>query len=1726
MDALGEILLELENPLETTRARAVINLVRYNHEKAIPHLERTANKDESPQVRYLARKGLKLLRDRALSADQGQGKTEFLAANIEEFVSTLVTSTDADDRRHGFKLAAHLNNPDLYPLLAEAYEQEDTPFLKPMMVHVMAMIGGEKARRHVEMALGSPEHRLRAGAVEAAALLQDKKLMNKVIPLLQDDDHRVAANAALALKDYGSIRVMEALESMLTSDDINRRDSAVFALSEMRDDMALPLLVRASHDPSKSVRIKAEKGLENLAAEGSVPAVEILERIRKEDSEGLTDYFTLAVADTTTSYLAHEDFSIRLKAVKDILKAGDLTRLPAVKEALGAESDTFVKSSLVRAIGELGSEDDIETLIPFLIDREPRVRANAVEAAGNLTSCEDWLKKLLPALKDRNNRVRANAAVALNESYPLEAMATLREMAAEADVRMKLSAAYACLEVGTDPAAAILGNLARERDLRVSEKALTALAILRDRGNQAADRIMVKLEETQEGLISTDSFVAFDDGSVIQLSPDSPPATIDAGPPPAGEASIASSLKLEYNLKAGVELPKPPIPGEKVSASRDRVFDGRADHPTLTSGIRTRLGTKTDKYVLAGEVGRGGMGIILNAFDTDIRREVAMKIITGRKSEAREFLERFVEEAQVQGQLEHPNICPVHDLGVDPNGRIYFTMKMVKGSSLAGMIKEAGRDESTVDPRWLTEVLNIFLKICDGIAFSHSRGVIHRDLKPDNIMVGDFGEVYVMDWGLAKIVGTEDFHHDELIITDRSENVLEMKTMTGSVVGTPAYMPPEQSKGVVEEMDERSDIYSLGALLYELLTLKHPFTGNTPWDIMEKVNSDRPEPPGKRTPQRRIPPELDAVVLKCLEKDKDDRYQSVLELKQEIELFLSGRPIGAMEYSLWQVSKKWVGRNRVLASSILAVLLVIITSAAVAYFNMSRSRTSEQIARVQAEQQKQIAEKNEQTAKEAQQQAENQWARAEEQKREADKMRAQAFEQKKKAEQNRELAETRMREAQVQMTIAQKNLLESRLNQARFLIESNEPGEAVKELRAIRQDMEAHLVPPFPFIDLLTWKARHIDGRSIYVKDALEHYIGLKGPISCIAINSAGTMVASGDSTGRLVIWDLAEKSARVLKQHNQPITGVAFSPDGKRLAFGDTNLTISLWDVEAGTRLFDIVPHLEITANQFQNTINSLAFSPDGKILAFGTTCDTLVHLYDVEHKRELQALTGHLECVYSVAFSPDGRVLVSGSRDKQLTVWNLETGKSNFTLYGHRGMITDVAFSPNGKLLASTGIDASIRFWDPVTGEAKGILSKQTSYVTSLHFSPDGKRLVSGSTDGAVRFWDLIENKEMASFKEHLLNGQNKRVNSVVFAPDGNHVFSGGADGSVKLWSLEPGQHLREFSISTFNVARLAFSPDSKTLAVGTRADLLVPILLLDVETGEWRGELAGHSGSAEALSFSPDGTMLASGGKNSMLRIWKLPEQSCLASVNIEKERPEETMSILFGKVFSRYVTGSVQTHQDTVSGVSFSPDGKMVAAGVSNGMIKLWDVAEKKITHTFSDSQAAINAVTFNPRGHHLAAGGWGKDIILWDTRTKKLITRLKGHSQPVSFITFSPDGSLLASASYDGTIMLWDIDRMRGVSILKGHVEGVRTAAFSPDGRLLATGSMDSNIMLWDVRKKCHLFTLKGHQGIVVSVVFSPDGRFMASGGFDHTVKIWQFGDALKPVDIEWESIPE
>lgn len=331
-----------------------------------------------------------------------------------------------------------------------------------------------------------------------------------------------------------------------------------------------------------------------------------------------------------------------------------------------------------------------------------------------------------------------------------------------------------------------------------------------------------------------------------------------------------------------------------------------------------------EKYLVSGKLGEGRMGVVLDARDIDIRRDIAIKLINEEDNEQQEWIERFMEEAQVQGQLEHPNIPPVYEMGMEQNSRVYFSMQKVEGDSLReildGIRKE---DPSYTEEYTLTRLLQIFHKICDGLAFAHSRGVIHRDLKPGNIMIGAYGEVHLMDWGLAKIIDREDPHKKQnLVVSDRMEGDV-LHSMSGSVIGTPAYMSPEQAEGKVDQLDERADIYALGGILYRMLTLNPPIYEDDMEKALMRVKNNDILPPSEQAPDRTIPTELEEVVLKAMSGAREDRYQTVSALQEDIRAFQEGRTLEAASYNPIQIAWKWMLLHRT-ASVSTAVMLVLL----------------------------------------------------------------------------------------------------------------------------------------------------------------------------------------------------------------------------------------------------------------------------------------------------------------------------------------------------------------------------------------------------------------------------------------------------------------------------------------------------------------------------------------------------------------------------------------------------------------------------------------------------------------------------------------------------------------------------------------------------------------------------------------------------------------------------------
>ncbi|MEI6126641.1 MAG: serine/threonine-protein kinase, partial [Pseudomonadota bacterium] len=354
----------------------------------------------------------------------------------------------------------------------------------------------------------------------------------------------------------------------------------------------------------------------------------------------------------------------------------------------------------------------------------------------------------------------------------------------------------------------------------------------------------------------------------------------------------------------------------------------------------SRTGAET-KYIFDKELGRGGMGAIFSTVDQDVRRKVAMKVMLPSTSGNTAHIKRFLEEAQITGQLEHPNIVPVHEVGIDEESKIYFTMKLVKGETLEyiiGKLDEVRKEY--VEKYTLGVLLQIFMKVCDGIGYAHSKGVLHRDLKPENIMVGDFGEALVMDWGLAKVLGREDIHTGESS-KSLDDQASAFHTMEGQVMGTPSYMSPEQAHGKISELDERSDIFSLGGILYKMLTYHAPYKGKNAREALDKARKRMLQPPDLRAPQNNIPLELTAISMKAMAREKPDRYASAEDLKHDIQLYLDGKSVSARKDSLFVMAKKWVARNKIAAMGIAgaAVCLIIGIAGAAIYEQQKKQET-------------------------------------------------------------------------------------------------------------------------------------------------------------------------------------------------------------------------------------------------------------------------------------------------------------------------------------------------------------------------------------------------------------------------------------------------------------------------------------------------------------------------------------------------------------------------------------------------------------------------------------------------------------------------------------------------------------------------------------------------------------------------------------------------------------------
>jgi eukaryotic-like serine/threonine-protein kinase len=1059
-------------------------------------------------------------------------------------------------------------------------------------------------------------------------------------------------------------------------------------------------------------------------------------------------------------------------------------------------------------------------------------------------------------------------------------------------------------------------------------------------------------------------------------------------------AAVALPDALRDDLRA--------LPDADVQASL-----GAATDPDATGPFVPAAAPKGDRYQLLRPHAKGGLGEVFVALDRELHREVALKEIQPRYAADPGSRNRFLQEAEVTGRLEHPGIVPVYGLGTYSDGRPYYAMRLIQGETLKDAIVKlhAGRPGVT-----LRGLLTRFVAVCNAVAYAHSRGVLHRDLKPANVMLGKFGETLVVDWGLAKAVGHElarsageGFEEATLLPHSGDSSV---QTQLGSAIGTPAYMSPEQAAGRPGQLGPASDVYGLGATLYTLLTGRPPVEGRDPAEVLGRVRKGDWAPP--RRVKGQTPPALDAVCRKAMALNAGDRYPTALALAADIEAWLADEPVAAYAEPRITRALRWMRRHQraVAASSAALVMAAVGLGAGVLLLTAANERERS--------------------------------------------LRTTAEGKEEEAREQRDEAQRRRDEAWYNLYVASTNLAQrewenGNLTHVHELLDQcvpRRPGDkdlrgwewhylrrlCHGELRVLRGHAGEVLAVAYS-PDGARLATAGADG-TVRVWDVasgkgLRVLSGHRGEVWGVAFSPDGTRLASAGRDGTVRVWGVAAgRELHVFRGHVGPVRAVAYSPDGSRLASADEGGTIGLWDAATGGPLAQFSGH---TADAY-----SVAFSPDGTRLASAGR-DGTVRVWGVAAGRELHVFRGHVGPVRAVAYSPDGSRLASAGDDGTITVWDVAQHGQLRVLKGHLGWVYGLAYGPDGTRLASAGLDGTLRVWDAVSGQERHVLRGHTGRAYGLAYGPDGTQLASAGLDGTARVWDTTGAPGLL-----VLKGHTGIVERVAYSPDGTRLASTGQDGTVRIWDTAGGREVRRFKAHSGWVDGLAYSPDRTRLATGV-GDGRVQVWDL-VKGGDPRAFKA-HEGAVNAVAYSPDGTRLATVGSDGVLRIW---DAAGGAELKVWKGQTGRLVS------------------------VAYSPGGRHLAWAGDAGVVHVWDLVRDEEVRTLR-GQVALLHLAYSPDGSLLGAAGRDGTVHVWDMVGEGPPRLFKGHTNEVNGLAFSPDGARLATSGDDATVRIWDVARGGEVCVLKHHKGEVDGVAFSPDGKRLASGGADGTILILDAR---------------------------------------------------------
>jgi WD40 repeat protein/serine/threonine protein kinase len=1110
-------------------------------------------------------------------------------------------------------------------------------------------------------------------------------------------------------------------------------------------------------------------------------------------------------------------------------------------------------------------------------------------------------------------------------------------------------------------------------------------------------------------------------------------------------------------------------------------------------------------------LGEGGMGMVYLADqEQPIARQVALKIIK-LGMDTRAVLARFQSEQQALALMEHPNIARVYEAGSSANGRPYFVMEYVPGIPITEYC-----DRHYLDTR---QRLELFLLVANAAQHAHQKGVIHRDLKPSNILVMQRdGEAVpkIIDFGLAK--ATEKTFTEETLFTE-----------AGVLIGTPEYMSPEQASPGGWDVDTRTDIYSLGVLLYELLIGTVPFESkylrSEGYDEIRRIiREDDPPTPATRlvslgvkavdiaacratdagSLRKQVRGDLDWITMTAMAKDRDRRYASASELAAEIGRHLRDEPVMASPPSTSYRFGKFIRKNRGMVLALTAVfvsLLLGLGASTVLYFRAERQRVEAQAQRAEAERQRAVAvqeraeasrqgaraerqrtlaEQARMTADQQRQEAESQHAEAERQRSvaerqtaEARRRGAEAVAERAAAEKQREVAERQSRAADEQRAAAdeqraaaeRQRLLAQRQSYAANLIAADLHIRSNEIAEARRR---LFLCPPA----LRGWEWRYLLWKSDTSLATLTgHAAVAPGSKPALGFSQDGARIFRNSSDG-LDWWSVSSYKLLAGDREFGPVLAAdrdgvrAVSTSGRNGDFG-----LRVYDTASGKVLSTLAGHNSEAA--------CAAFSPNGTRVVSGAR-DGSIRMWDTASGQPLAKLDGHKGAVWTVAFSSDGQRIVSAGEDGMIRVWDAGAGHAMYGIAGHGGPVRSVAFSPDRRIIVSGSADKTARIWDAATGRPLHTLTGHECGVQGIAISPDGATVASASCT-TLRLWDAASGKLAAT----LAAEWRSEIAAVSFSPDGARIAAAGAAGEIKLWNaLTYGGGIL---IRTGNdVDRIAIGSAGARLALHHANAKSMELWDARQRKSEWT--LSGKDAQVTALAFSPDSSRLATGSMDSGLRILdaatgqpinagKLPAPATSLAFSADGARlvsasSDRTVS-LWDSVSLRHILGATlgTTAAGPVRAAVPSPDGRHVAAA-SDRTLMVWDIAKADVPLKLNlpAGSGAILSVAYSPDGRRIAGGAEGSgDIGVWDTGTGQLLTIIKGHSAPVDALTFSPDGSRIVSGSRDKTVRVWDAATYDPLLVMGDHDEAIASLTFSPGGARLYSVSPDGTVRIWDTR---------------------------------------------------------